>query len=51
MSAFGGEEDIKRPKADIGEPQIEAVQDFSREGAVLAILPRGARSRFKGCLP
>jgi L,D-peptidoglycan transpeptidase YkuD (ErfK/YbiS/YcfS/YnhG family) len=35
----------------LGEPQLEAVQDFSREGAVLAILPRQALGRFKGCLP
>jgi hypothetical protein len=35
----------------LGEPQLEAVQDFSREGAVLAILPRQAIERFKGCLP
>jgi L,D-peptidoglycan transpeptidase YkuD (ErfK/YbiS/YcfS/YnhG family) len=33
------------------EPQLEAVQDFVQEGAVLAILPRQARDRFKGCLP
>src|SRR5665213_10878 len=33
------------------EPQLEAVQDFSRDGAVLAILPRQALARFKGCLP
>jgi L,D-peptidoglycan transpeptidase YkuD (ErfK/YbiS/YcfS/YnhG family) len=33
------------------EPQLEAVQDFVRDGAVLAILPRAALDRFKGCLP
>jgi D-alanyl-D-alanine dipeptidase len=33
------------------EPQLEAVQDFVRDGAVLAILPRQALERFKGCLP
>ncbi len=33
------------------EPQLEALQDFSREGAVLAILPRQALVRFKECLP
>ena len=33
------------------EPQLEALQDFSQEGAVLAILPRAALDRFKGCLP
>jgi D-alanyl-D-alanine dipeptidase len=35
----------------LGEPQLEALQDFSRDGAVLAILPRQALARFKGCLP
>ncbi len=33
------------------EPQLEAVQDFSADGAVLAVLPRRALGRFKGCLP
>jgi len=33
------------------EPQLEAVQDFVQDGAVLAILPRPALDRFKGCLP
>jgi D-alanyl-D-alanine dipeptidase len=33
------------------EPQLEALQDFVRDGAVLAILPRQALARFKGCLP
>src|SRR5471030_1094115 len=33
------------------EPQLEAVQDFVQDGAVLAILPRQALDRFKGCLP
>ena len=33
------------------EPQLEALQDFSTDGAVLAVLPRQALSRFKGCLP
>ncbi len=33
------------------EPQLEAVQDFSADGAVLAVLPRQALDRFKGCLP
>ena len=33
------------------EPQIEALQDFSANGAVLAVLPRKAFDRFKGCLP
>lgn len=33
------------------EPQLVAVQDFVRDGAVLAILPRQALDRFKGCLP
>jgi L,D-peptidoglycan transpeptidase YkuD (ErfK/YbiS/YcfS/YnhG family) len=30
---------------------LEAVQDFAQEGAVLAVLPRQALARFKGCLP
>jgi len=33
------------------EPQLEAVQDHVQGGAVLAILPRQAIDRFKGCLP
>lgn len=33
------------------EPQVEALQDFAQGGAVLAILPRPALERFKGCLP
>lgn len=33
------------------EPQLEAVQDFADGGAVLAVLPRQALGRFKGCLP
>ncbi|MFN3656704.1 MAG: hypothetical protein ACK4UO_05545 [Pseudolabrys sp.] len=33
------------------EPQLVALQDFARDGAVLAILPRQALARFKGCLP
>jgi D-alanyl-D-alanine dipeptidase len=33
------------------EPQLAALQDFSQSGAVLAILPRAALNRFKGCLP
>lgn len=33
------------------EPQLEAVQDFAADGAVLAVLPRQALGRFKGCLP
>jgi len=33
------------------EPQLEALQDFSTDGAVMAILPRQALDRFKGCLP
>jgi D-alanyl-D-alanine dipeptidase len=30
------------------EPQLEAVQDFAQDGAVLAVLPRQALERFKG---
>jgi L,D-peptidoglycan transpeptidase YkuD (ErfK/YbiS/YcfS/YnhG family) len=33
------------------EPQLEALQDFAQSGAVLAVLPRQALDRFKGCLP
>ena len=33
------------------EPQLTALQDFSAGGAVLAVLPRQALARFKGCLP
>jgi L,D-peptidoglycan transpeptidase YkuD (ErfK/YbiS/YcfS/YnhG family) len=33
------------------EPQLEAVQDFAQDGAVLVVLPRQALARFKGCLP
>jgi L,D-peptidoglycan transpeptidase YkuD (ErfK/YbiS/YcfS/YnhG family) len=33
------------------EPQLVALQDFAQPGAVLAILPRQALGRFKGCLP
>ncbi|MDO8878884.1 MAG: hypothetical protein Q8M24_05205 [Pseudolabrys sp.] len=33
------------------QPQVEALQRFSQDGAVLAVLPRQALERFKGCLP
>jgi L,D-peptidoglycan transpeptidase YkuD (ErfK/YbiS/YcfS/YnhG family) len=33
------------------EPQLVAMQDFVQPGAVLAILPRQALGRFKGCIP
>ena len=33
------------------EPQLEAVQDHAQSGAVLAVLPRQALDRVKGCLP
>ena len=33
------------------EARIEALQDFSAPGAVLAILPRAALARLVGCLP
>jgi L,D-peptidoglycan transpeptidase YkuD (ErfK/YbiS/YcfS/YnhG family) len=33
------------------EAEVEALQDFAQSGAVLAILPRQAFERFKGCLP
>jgi L,D-peptidoglycan transpeptidase YkuD (ErfK/YbiS/YcfS/YnhG family) len=35
----------------VPEPRVEALQAFSRGGAVLAILPREALGRLKGCLP
>jgi L,D-peptidoglycan transpeptidase YkuD (ErfK/YbiS/YcfS/YnhG family) len=33
------------------EPQIAVLQDFAENGAVLAVVPRPALDRFKGCLP
>jgi len=33
------------------EPQLVSLQSFAESGAVLAILPRQALERFKGCLP
>jgi len=33
------------------EARVEALQDFSRAGAVIAILPVTAFDRFPGCLP
>jgi L,D-peptidoglycan transpeptidase YkuD (ErfK/YbiS/YcfS/YnhG family) len=33
------------------EPQVAALQDFTQSGAVLAVLPRQALERFRGCLP
>jgi hypothetical protein len=33
------------------EPRVEALQDFSEAGAVLAILPQKALDRLAGCLP
>jgi L,D-peptidoglycan transpeptidase YkuD (ErfK/YbiS/YcfS/YnhG family) len=35
----------------VPEPQVIELQDFSEAGAVLAVLPETARSRFRGCLP
>lgn len=35
----------------VPEPRVEALQDFAGDGAVLAILPRGALDRLPGCLP
>jgi len=35
----------------VPEPQLVTLQDFARGGAVLAVLPRQALGRFKGCLP
>jgi L,D-peptidoglycan transpeptidase YkuD (ErfK/YbiS/YcfS/YnhG family) len=33
------------------EARVEALQDFSAAGAVIAILPRPALARLPGCLP
>ena len=33
------------------EPQVAALQNFAQGGAVLAVLPRQALGRFRGCLP
>jgi L,D-peptidoglycan transpeptidase YkuD (ErfK/YbiS/YcfS/YnhG family) len=33
------------------EERVRALQDFSRAGAVLAVLPETALGRFQGCLP
>lgn len=33
------------------EARVEAMQDFSADGAVIAILPRQALGRLRGCLP
>lgn len=35
----------------VPEPQVIELQDFAEPGAVLAVLPDAARSRFRGCLP
>ena len=35
----------------LSEARVEALQDFSRAGAVIAILPATAFDRFPGCLP
>ena len=35
----------------VPEPDVTALQDFSAGGAVLAVLPRQALDRFRGCLP
>jgi hypothetical protein len=35
----------------VPEPQVIELQDFAEAGAVLAILPESARSRFRGCVP
>ena len=49
---------VRRPDAKgtagcvaLAEPQVEALQDFAASGAVLAVLPRQALDRLKGCLP
>ena len=33
------------------EPQLASLQDFAQAGAVLAIVPKPALDRFKGCVP
>jgi len=33
------------------EPELVKLQDFAQGGAVLAVLPKQALGRFKGCLP
>jgi len=33
------------------EPQLIGLQNFAQGGAVLAVLPKAALDRFKGCLP
>ena len=33
------------------EERVRALQDFSRPGAVLAVLPETALERFPACLP
>jgi L,D-peptidoglycan transpeptidase YkuD (ErfK/YbiS/YcfS/YnhG family) len=33
------------------EPQLEALQDFAQDGAILGVLPRQALARFRECLP
>jgi L,D-peptidoglycan transpeptidase YkuD (ErfK/YbiS/YcfS/YnhG family) len=33
------------------EARVVQLQDFAASGAVIAVLPRGALDRFKGCLP
>ena len=35
----------------LAEPQLASLQDFAQSGAVLAVLPRQALPRFRGCLP
>jgi L,D-peptidoglycan transpeptidase YkuD (ErfK/YbiS/YcfS/YnhG family) len=35
----------------VDEPQVARLQDFAQSGAVLAIVPKPALVRFKGCLP
>lgn len=35
----------------LAEPEVERLQNFSVNGAVLAVVPRPALGRFKGCLP
>jgi hypothetical protein len=35
----------------LAAPDLDALHDYVQAGAVLALLPRQALNRFKGCLP
>jgi L,D-peptidoglycan transpeptidase YkuD (ErfK/YbiS/YcfS/YnhG family) len=49
---------VRRPSATgtsgcvaVAEPEVARLQDFAQTGAVLAIVPKPALVRFRGCLP